>query len=105
MPRLVFGQAQLRGYWTSILLPLVLMIGCFRRRWNRIFDELLVGGANVGGANIGAITKRFMIITATSASGNGSLGSFLPRGVSAGIPREGHLKALQPMQRQLALWR
>jgi len=100
MPRLVFGQAQLRGYWTLILLPLVLMIGCFRRRWNRIFDELLVGGANIG-----AITKRFMIITATSASGNVSLGSFLPRGVSAGIPREGHLKAPQPMQRQLALWR
>src|SRR5262249_17065277 len=41
---------------------------------------------------------------ATSASGNGSLGSFLPRGVSAGIPRKGHLKAPQPMRRQLALW-
>ena len=44
------------------------MIGCLRRRWNRISDELVVEGANIG-----AITKRFMIITATSASGNGSV--------------------------------
>jgi len=81
MPRLVCGPAQLRDSSTSILLPLVLMIGCFRRRCNTISDELLVGGANIG-----AITKRFSRITATSASGNGSfgLGSFPPRGVSAG---------------------
>jgi hypothetical protein len=43
------------------------MIRCFRRRWNRISDEPLVGGASIG-----AITKQFMIITATSASRNGS---------------------------------
>src|SRR5262249_48609082 len=48
------------------------------KAWNRISDELVLQGAN--------IKKRFTRITTTSASGNGSfgLGSFPPRGVSAG---------------------
>ncbi len=77
------------------------MIGYFRRPWNSISDELLVGGANIG-----AITKQFMIITATSASGS-EAGLFIHlAGYRLEFPREGGSHgAAANAEGHLAVWK
>ena len=58
-----------------------------------------------GGVNIGAITKRFMIITATSGTGR-LRALFHLAGYRSDAPREGDIKVPQVnAERHRALWR